>query len=262
MRYGICTDPENLTRVAKAGFDYVECALSSLANLPEEDHLRLRRQAEASPVKIEATNIFFPGHLRIVGPEADWAAIKAYVCHAMGRAADLGVKTVVVGSGGARRIPDGMDEAAARRQLIDTLRLIGDEGVASGITVALEPLNNKETNLILSVSEGAALVKEAGHPQVRLLADFYHMRMEREPMSALLEAGGLLAHVHLANSHGRVYPLHASEEPYDVFFAMLRRIGYQGRISIEAGTTQMETDAVRALAMMKKLETEEASPVE
>ena len=93
----------------------------------------------------------------------------------------------------------------------------------------------------------------SNHPQVRLLADFYHMRMDNESMDAILRASGLLTHVHIANGQGRGYPLSPTEDCYGEFFERLHRIGYNGRVSIEASTQNMAEDAVRSLAMMKAL---------
>ena len=43
-------------------------------------------------------------------------------------------------------------------------------------------------------------------------------------------------------------------ECYGEFMKALKDIGYDGRISIEGKTEDMETDGVRALALLKELE--------
>jgi sugar phosphate isomerase/epimerase len=251
MRYGICTGPENLEIVARAGFDYVEFTLNQVAGWTDAAYKAVREQVQAAGIRVEACNGFFPWAMRVVGPEADRQAIADYVKLALPRAAELGVQTTVVGNGGSRRIPDNMSREAGEAAFVEILRLIGDEAAQVGITAAIEPLNSQESNFILSIPEGARVASMAGHPNVKLLADFHHMRMDGEPMSALESARGLLRHVHIANSHGRVYPMDRTEDDYAAFFGMLRRIGYDGRVSIEAGTQDMAADAPRALAMMK-----------
>ena len=41
MKLGLCTSFDNLELAAKIGFEYVECAFSALANMPEEDYQKL-----------------------------------------------------------------------------------------------------------------------------------------------------------------------------------------------------------------------------
>lgn len=253
MRYGICTGPENLAVVEQAGFDYVEIVLNQVAGWTEEEFNTALRQVDAAGIGLEASNCFFPGDAKLVGPAADFPALRDYVCKVLPRAARLGVKTCVVGSGGARRMPDDLPRDVGRTQFLDLLHLIGDEAGKVGITAAVEPLNSRESNFILSLEEGAEIIQAVNHPHIRLLADFYHMRIDGEPMEALKAAKGLLWHVHIANSHGRMYPLERGEDLYDDFFTELHRIGYDGRVSIEASTQDMAGDGMRALNMMKGL---------
>ena len=158
----------------------------------------------------------------------------------------------MVGNGGSRRIPEGHDRIGVEAEFVEVLRIIGNEAAKYGITVALEPLNTRETDFINSVPEAVAIAKTAALPQVRVLADFYHMRMDEEPMEALLDAKGLLAHVHIANSHGRIFPADVGEDLYDAFFGMLGRIGYNERISLEATAKDLAQEAPAALAVLRE----------
>jgi sugar phosphate isomerase/epimerase len=47
----------------------------------------------------------------------------------------------------------------------------------------------------------------------------------------------------MANPQGRVFPLKWEEFDYAPFFANLRRIGYAGRISIEASSRDVPSEA-------------------
>ena len=254
MRYGICTGPEHLADVASAGFDYAEFSLNAIAAMTDSDFESLLGQVARSSIKPEALNGFFPWQMRIVGPEADPEAIDTYIVSALARAARLGIRVCVVGNGGARRVPDGMPLEEGLRQFRDVLRRIGDAAAPLGIEIAIEPLNAAESNIVLSMEDGAALTGQVGHPQVRLLADFYHMRRNGEPMETLTCAQGILRHVHIANSQGRIYPANLEEDLYAPFFSMLDRIGYDGRISVEASTADLAADAPRALSMLRLAE--------
>ena len=70
-----------------------------------------------------------------------------------------------------------------------------------GIIIAVEPLNRAETNIINSVEEGLKFVRDVDHANIKITADFYHMRRENEPMDVLIQAGKDIAHLHIANSN-------------------------------------------------------------
>ena len=253
MRFGICTSPENLSLVEQAGFDYIELTLNLVTALPDGEFASLLRKVNASRIKVEAFNGFFPWSMRVVGPNANQDAIRSYVRVALSRASQLGGKVTVVGNGGSRRMPEGYTRDTVVAQFSEVLSIIGDEAARQGLVGAVEPLNVRETDFINSLSEGVAIVRALHHPNIMLLADFYHMRMDSEPITALSEAEGLLRHVHIANSHDRVFPVDAQEDLYADFFEMLRRIGYDERVSIEGNVKNLAVEAPLALSVLKKV---------
>lgn len=253
MRIGICTGLDNLDKAAQIGFDYIECTVVGITAMGEEEYAGAKSRVAASPIQCEAFNVFFPGHLKIVGPEVDIPAIDAHIRLALERIAGLGAKVVVVGSGGARRVPEGWSPEKGLEQFARVLKMIGDTAAPYGITIVVEPLNRQETNLVNSIPEGATLVRSVNHPNVQLLADFYHMRKESEPMGSVQEAGSLIKHLHIANSHGRVYPLNSNEDEYASFFGYLKAAGYEGRISIEASTQDFDAEAPVALQLLRQI---------
>jgi sugar phosphate isomerase/epimerase len=175
----------------------------------------------------------------------------AYVTATLGRLKRLGVSVLVLGSGGARRVPEGFPREDAFNQLVDFCRRLAPVAGEHGITIAVEPLRRQETNIINSTREGIALVQAVGRPEIKLVVDFYHLAEERESPDVLLEAGPLVAHTHIANPQGRAYPLSLDEAAYGGFFSNLCKIGYQGRLSIEASTTDFAAQAPQSLALLR-----------
>lgn len=246
---------DRLDDLAAWGFDYAEPALAPIAALDDAAFEALRRKAAASPIPVEASNNFVPAEIRLTGPEVDPERVRAYVERALGRAEALGVKLVVFGSGGARRVPEGFPRERAREQLKGFLRVCA--GVITrrgyGMDIGVETLRRAETNILNTVAESLALVREVDHPRIRLTVDFYHLAEENDDPDVLLEAGARVAHLHFANPRGRVFPRDAGEEPrYAPFFIALRRIGYGGRISLEAGTADLERDARAGLRFLRE----------
>ena len=121
-----------------------------------------------------------------------------------------------------------------------------------GITIAIEPLNRLESNIVLTAREGLALARQVDRPRIKLLVDYYHMTLEDESPDILLKAGPEVRHIHFARAEGRTFPAEM-ETGYRAFFANLKRIGYEGRVSVEAYTTDFASDAPRALAVLKSL---------
>jgi D-psicose/D-tagatose/L-ribulose 3-epimerase len=199
-----------------------------------EEFARLRVRAGTLRLRPRAYNVFLPSDLAVVGPAVDRNAVERYARLAFARVQDLGGGVVVFGSGQARSIPEGFRRSAALDQLEATLRLLADMAARSGAAVALEPLRRAETNLLNGLREAAAFIRGRDLSGVRLLADLYHMMEEEEPMEALDDCAGLLAHVHVAD-RGRLPPGDPAANAYDLagFLRRLRDAGYMGDCSIE-----------------------------
>jgi sugar phosphate isomerase/epimerase len=248
---GICVDPDRFEAAQAVGFDYVETNASRVAALTEPDFEKLAAQVAQLRIPVAASMSFIPAAIKLTGPEVDAAKQMAYVTGALARLKRLGVKVVVLGSGGARRVPDGFSRDEAFAQLVDFCRRIAPVARDNGITIVVEPLRKQETNIINTAREGLALVKAVDRPEIRLLVDYYHLSEEGENADIIAEAGPLLAHTHIANPKGRVYPLSLDESPYGGFFSNLCKIGYQGRLSVEASTKDFEAEAPQALALLR-----------
>jgi sugar phosphate isomerase/epimerase len=166
--------------------------------------------------------------------------------------AKLGVKVVVFGSGGARKVPEGFSKDEAFTQLVEFAKKVAPEAQSRGITFAVEPLKTAETNIINSVAEGLKWVKAVDHPNFQLMADFYHMGTEKEDPAIIVEAKDHLRHFHIANPNKRVVPLENDGFDYSGYLGAVKKIGYKGTLSLEApGTKDFATDGPRSLAFLR-----------
>ena len=146
MQFGCCAKIDQAEAVHAAGFDYLEAGVTSL--IPDQDDAAFApvlARYKASPIPVRAFNGFLPGDLKIVGPEVDEARAKMYVKRAIERIELIGATTAVIGSGGSRRVPDGFSRDEATRQIVRFLSIVADETDKSTVTVAIEPLNRKES---------------------------------------------------------------------------------------------------------------------
>ena len=223
MKLGGCAPLRDAGLVVEAGYDYIELPLAA-------QDFSAGAKIE-SPLPVGAFNYFFPQDMRIVGDDVDEARLDRY----LGRAAEImhgtGARAAVMGSAWARNVPDGFDRGRAEDQIVAALDRIADHLAGTGVICAIEPLYRQESNIINSVAEGVVFAQRVNRPEVRVLADFFHMDEESEPLETLREHRDWIVHIHLADT-GRRNPGTGSY-PYDRFFGLLKEIGYAGAMSAE-----------------------------
>ena len=250
---GYCVGLKGLETAKAAGFDYVELGTTELTALADADFEAAVAQVKAVGIPTPNANLFLPASLKLTGPEAATPEQQmAYVTKAFTRLERLGVKILCFGSGGARRVPDGFSKDEAFAQLVAFGKRIAPEAKAHGITVVIEPLRRQETNIINTAGEGFALVKAIAHPNFELLVDFYHLASEQEDPAIVIKAKDHLRHLHVANPTGRVFPQKWEEFDYSPFFANLKAIGYDKRISMEGNTTDLAAQGPVTIALLRK----------
>jgi len=143
-----------------------------------------------------------------------------------------------------------MDKAWS--QLVELLKFIDPLVKEKGITIAIEPIYKGESNFINTAAEGLKLAKDADRDNIRLLIDYYHLALENENPEIILEAAPYLKHIHFADPEGRVYPQEVKDE-YVTFINLLKHIGYEGLISIEALSKNFDHDAKHSVEVMRQL---------
>ena len=252
VQVGYCSNLRNAEAAKAAGFDYLELGTSELAGLSDVDFDKAVADIKRLGIQVPATNLFLPAALKVTGPDIDREQQAAYVRKAFERLSRLGTQIVVFGSGGARRVPDGFSKDEALEQLVDFGRRAAAEGRRRGITIAVEPLRREETNIINSAAEGLALVEAINDPSFQLMIDFYHLASEKEDPAIVLRADQHIRHLHMANPQGRIYPAEWTEFDYAPFFANLKKIGYDKRISVEATAKDFAAEAPRAIALLRR----------
>ena len=252
VQVGICTPLKGIDAARAAGFDYLELSTTEIAALSDADFDAAAAHIKQAGLPVPATNLFLPATLKVTGPDVNRDEQDRYVRNAFARLSRLGTTIVVFGSGGARRVPDGFARDEAFKQLVEFGRRAAREARSRNITLAVEPLRREETNIINRAAEGLELVNAINDPTFQLMIDFYHLASEHEDPAIVQRAREHLRHLHMANPQGRVFPLAWDEYEYAPFFASLRTIGYDKRISIEASAQDFANEAPRAIALLRR----------
>jgi sugar phosphate isomerase/epimerase len=231
---GICTSFSNDSLAASNGYTCLEETVRKILS-PSLSEAQFREQLHAlrsSRCKIQTCNVFVPGYIKLTGNEVNEARVLGYVDSVMQRAKIAGVKLIVLGSGEARKIPEGVDREQAIKQFIALGRKMAVIAAKYNCVIAMENLNKTETNFVNTLAEGYDIVTAIHHPNFLLTADIYHMLRENESAASIEKAKGILVHCHIAEKANRAAPGVAGDD-FRPYFTALHHIGYTGRIMME-----------------------------
>lgn len=126
--------------------------------------------------------------------------------------------------------PDGLKTAweLAREAMIE----IGKAAADRGITLALEPLQIVESNLVGDIASARKMLDEVGLDNMKLLVDTCHMAVKGENLDDYFDAFGKdIVHIHL-NESGQV-PWGYGNLPLDTYISQLERHDFEGSITLE-----------------------------
>ena len=193
------------------GYDFAELTVGALANLSEDEYDSVVHELRRSPIPVPIYNSFVPATIPLTGLDVSRQTIEAYLDKSTHRIANAGGRMIIFGSGAARKAPDGFPIETAMEQIQSFLHMCEIRANSLGITIAIEPLNRQETNVINSVDEAVELTRTLGLPHIKVLADSYHMFVENESYNVIDDAAPWLAHVHISD-RDRIYPGRLTEE--------------------------------------------------
>ncbi len=250
---GVCSSYKNDSIFGPAGYVYIEDGVSHLLapTVSEEQFKAQVADLQHTRCKVETCNGFIPGTIKIVGPQVNEARVLGYIDTVMQRAQKAGIQLIVLGSGEARRIPEGVDHAVVKKEFITLCRKMAEVAARYDRIIAIECLNRTETNFVNTLEEANEVVNGVHHPNFKLTADMYHMLMEHEPAAHIDNARGNLVHCHIAEREKRAAP-GVAQQDFRPYFAALHRIGFEGRIMVECRWDNMAAQAKPALEYLQK----------
>lgn len=250
IELGVCGNPPDFSKTSQYGYDYFEPSAASLAAMTDTTWTAFLEQVKASPVKCKSVNVLFRTQ-KVVGTDVNLDEVMKYLDTTFDRCKAVGTEVVVWGSSGSRRVPDGYSRDTAWQQIVDFLKRAGEVAKAKGVVIGIEPLRHQESNIINTGAEALKLVHDVNHPQIQMIIDYYHMRIENEDPEIVRTAKDHIVHMHFANPTGRRWPHSPDEDPvYAKFFEIVRAVGYNRGLSIE-GTGTFEADGAASLEFFK-----------
>ncbi|WP_346318524.1 sugar phosphate isomerase/epimerase family protein [Chitinophaga sp. YIM B06452] len=253
-KIGVATSFDNDSLLSSAGYSYIEESARKLLapSVPDSTYRRQLARLRSMKLEVRSCNLFLPGTMRLIGPgAASEKEILGYVDTLMFRAREAGIKLIVFGSAGSRKLLDGMDPETSLRELIVICRKMAKVAAKYDRIIAIENLNRSEDNFINSLEIVTRIVKTVDHPNFRLTADIFHMKREGENPELIVKAAPWLVHCHIAENEGRRAPGTAKED-FIPYLAALKKAGFKGRITIECSWKNMAEECRPALVYLQQ----------
>ena len=226
-------------KIRRMGFDAVEIPVE----YPEMiDAKQVKRALDEEGLKAIVCGAFGPGRDLTHEDPAVHKQCFAYLrqCFELCNAFDAGFLAGPMYSavGKARMVPP--EQRKKEWNLAVTqLRKAAEWAAEHDLSLAIEPLNRFESDLVNTVEDVVRMVGEIDHPAARVMVDSFHMTIEeRDLEAALLAVGDRLIHVQVSENY-RGTP-GTGLTPWASFRQGLEKINYRGAVSIESFTPEIQ----------------------
>lgn len=250
-RLGMASSLENDSLLYASGFRLIGTSVGSLISpsLNEEDFASNRKKIAALKCRLFMCNVLFPGTLKIAGPDVNEREVLTYLTAVLARAKKVGLKHLILGSGGARKLPEGYDKETAKADFSLLAKKMATLAKKHGVTIILENLNSTETNFLNRLSDAADVVRRVNHPAFRLNADIYHMMKEGEPAEEIRKAGDVIVYCEIAEKEQRTLP-GVKGDDFTPYLEALKDIRLKGPIVIEGASKNLREDVPKAFVYL------------
>jgi hydroxypyruvate isomerase len=214
--------PEAILAAKEAGFDAVECHWPF--DTPPDD---VKTALSKTGLKMIGLNTPKGDGFGLSALD-DLDAARAAIDTAISYAAAIDCANIHVMAG----LAEGMDAHAAFCQ---NLIYATQAAAPHGITVLIEPINNKDVPgyFLTRTAQALAIIDEIGAPNLKLMFDAYHVAMmEGEVMPHLDAAYSAIGHIQFAGVPTRGVP-DEGDVDYAQLFAHLKERGYDQPLGAE-----------------------------
>jgi len=266
FRHAICNEAferfefaDACRAIRQAGYEGIEIAPFTLADdpaaIPATQRREYRKIMESEGLRFAGLHwlLVSPKGLHVTTPDAllrakSWQHIR----HLIDLCADLGPGGVMVfGSPRQRATTGGLSREEATCHYRQGLAEVAPHAAQYGVTILVEALPKGQCDVVQTLDDAAAIVRQIDSPGVRTMFDTHNAIDEIEPHAVLLERHySLIRHVHVNELDGR----HCGTGSYDFkpIFSVLRERNYPGWISLEAfdfspGAEKLASDSLRYL---------------
>lgn len=250
MRLGCFGYVKDLDDIARAGYDCAELHVKEVMSFDDAAFAAARSALRDAGIPAEVFDNPIPLDSRVADPSFELAHYRDFLEKAADRCAELGARYFVFGNGKARSLPNEGDVAGAAAKFEDFFSMLLDLAGERNITVLIEPLAKRLSNIVNSVPEAVEFIRRFGRPNLKTFVDYRWMVEEGRPLSELVDHEPYVVHAHLDNPLSefprRVVPRLGDGFDYAPFLDTLKRICWKGIVSIEASSFDDFAAEIRA----------------
>jgi D-psicose/D-tagatose/L-ribulose 3-epimerase len=252
LRYAMCNEafegkpfPEVCQVLRRLGYHGIEIAPFTLAADPLD--IGPAQRDEYRRIMADAGIAFVGLHWLLVSPKQVHVSTPdrtlrkqswQYVKNLIDLCADLAGPhandaIMVFGSPKQRSTTGGLTPSEATANFIEGMASVAPHAESRGVTILMEALPHSQSDVVHTLAEAAAVVRQIGSPAVRTMFDTHNAEDETEPHEELVARYfDIIRHVHVNERDGR----HPGTGDYDfaTLFRALHRLGYTGWVSLEA----------------------------
>jgi sugar phosphate isomerase/epimerase len=241
---------KDLDAIAAAGYDCAELHVKEMMAFDEAGFKAALARLKACGIPAEVFDNPIPLDSRVADPAFDLKYYRDFLNKAADRTAEMGARYFVFGNGKARSLPTEGDISGAAAKFDDFFNMLLDIAAQRNITVLIEPLGKKLSNIVNNLPEAVAFIKRFGKPNLKTFIDYRYMVELDRPLSDIVEYEPYIKHVHLDNPltvfPERVVPRQDDGFDYSPFLETLKKIAYKEILSVEASVFKDYSSEIKA----------------
>ncbi len=231
---------DDIEAISAAGYDGIEMQVNWIVKLGEAEFKDACQHLKNSPIVCEVLDNPVPLDKCIADDNFDLNYYRDYLKIGADRAAQMGVKYYIFGNGKTRSLPITGDIEAAKEKNLTFIRMLADITAERGITVLIEPLAPRVSNVVLSIPEALDYIKRVEKTNLGTFLDYRWFLAQDHPIQDIEKYSTYIRHIHLDSPVNefpkRTIPRVEDEHDYSPLFKALEKIKYNGIIAIEANT--------------------------
>lgn len=246
MKFAICNEiyqgwtvEDTLQHAAKTGYDALELAPFTVApyvhDIPAERRREIREAAARTGIPISGIHwvlVKAEGmHMTSPDPEVR-SRTRRYFVDLVDFCADVGGKTIVVGSPQQRNVAEGVSYEQAWTWATEVFQDAVKQAEEREVIICFEPLAPEETNFVNTAEEAIRFSGQFNSPAMKIILDVKAMCSMGKPIPDIIrESWPHFAYFH-ANDRNLKGPGFGDVD-FVPIAAALKEVGYEGYVSVE-----------------------------
>jgi len=246
VKFAICNEifkdwslEDTFNFVSKTGYDALEIApftiSKSVLDISATQRNQIKELTERNRIAVSGIHWVLVQTEGLHLTSADSATrgrTGAYFSALVDFCADIGGKTIVVGSPKQRNLEPGVSREQGWEWATGIFREPVMKAEQRGVTICFEPLAPSETNFINTAAEAIRFVSQLNTPHFKIILDVKAMSSETKPIPQIIrESWPQFAYFH-ANDKNLKGP-GFGEVDFRPILGTLREVGYEGYVSVE-----------------------------